>query len=150
MPNIQPVIPPTGPFSSLQGAFQPKVSNLFLEQSGQKESVLPSKGICDLLLLFWFLYFSCPLLAVHALFCEGDTSLLTHILKLNKLKCNGCLMAVGDFLAMIETLEGYLSKNWQPSMCFFTRAKAGVISSLIFSNCINEDIQISTKLSPLH
>lgn len=25
VPSIQPVIPPTGPFSSLQGAFQPKV-----------------------------------------------------------------------------------------------------------------------------
>lgn len=24
VPSIQPVIPPTGPFSSLQGAFQPK------------------------------------------------------------------------------------------------------------------------------
>uniref|UniRef100_A0A671WM51 Fibrosin n=1 Tax=Sparus aurata TaxID=8175 RepID=A0A671WM51_SPAAU len=27
VPSIQPVIPPTGPFSSLQGAFQPKVRN---------------------------------------------------------------------------------------------------------------------------
>uniref|UniRef100_H3CXJ8 Fibrosin n=1 Tax=Tetraodon nigroviridis TaxID=99883 RepID=H3CXJ8_TETNG len=29
VPNIQPVIPPTGPFSSLQGAFQPKLPDPF-------------------------------------------------------------------------------------------------------------------------
>lgn len=33
VPSIQPVIPPTGPFSSLQGAFQPKVRKISLHAS---------------------------------------------------------------------------------------------------------------------
>lgn len=119
MPNIQPVIPPTGPFSSLQGAFQPKVSNiLFLKQPGQKESVLPSKGICDLHSVFWLPYLRCTCLLCRPCFLRGGTSLLTHILKLNKLKWNGGLMAIRNILAIIDTLEGYLSQNWQPRMRF--------------------------------
>lgn len=101
MPNIQPVIPPTGPFSSLQGAFQPKVSNiLFLEQSGEKESLL---------------YFveEETLFSHHGEICKEDTSLLTRILKLSKLKCSRCLMAIRNSMAMIETLEGLFIKEPQ-------------------------------------
>lgn len=70
VPNIQPVIPPTGPFSSLQGAFQPKVRNKFYrEQLARGASTWVQRNLGTALII------PAPVLHVHLLY---DTIFLLH------------------------------------------------------------------------
>lgn len=61
VPNIQPVIPPTGPFSSLQGAFQPKVRKFYREQLARGTSTWVQRNLGTAFII------PAPVLHVHLL-----------------------------------------------------------------------------------
>lgn len=105
VPNIQPVIPPTGPFSSLQGAFQPKVRNKFYRvtvgtrnqhlgakesgngvyYSGSRASWAPFKCVYDAVFLMHY----SGTIQMH--FQMAVSSLALQLVEQYRLRCNGCL-----------------------------------------------------------
>lgn len=86
VPNIQPVIPPTGPFSSLQGAFQPKVRNQFCrEQLARGASTWVQRNLGTAFII------PAPVLHVHLFKFVYDTILLyITMVRSNGSISNGC------------------------------------------------------------